>query len=135
MPKIKNIIIFLGIAAIFVAIYIFYIKGPSDDGVDALVSSSPSPVASLQSGATPDSAVAVGGDFLTLLLSVKEIHLNTAIFSDDAFESLHDSSITLVPDGTEGRVNPFAPLGSDVVIPPVTPSIIPPANTGVPLTP
>ena len=75
--------------------------------------------------ATPSVATILGNssattqDFLTLLLSVKSISLDkdVAIFSDNAFIGLHDSSIILVPDGTEGRVNPFAPLGTDATTP------------------
>ena len=62
-------------------------------------------------------------DFLSLLLNVKSIKLDSTIFDDPAFLSLYDSSITLTPDGTEGRVNPFAPLGADVVVA-VTPTCI-----------
>ena len=47
-------------------------------------------------------------DFLNLFSGIKNIKLNDAIFSDPAFNSLRDSSIVLVPDGTEGRPNPFA---------------------------
>ena len=38
--------------------------------------------------------------------------------------TLHDSSILLIPDGTEGRPNPFAPIGSDI-----TASVINSINT------
>ena len=78
-------------------------------------------------GSTEDTNVAnevsalVAKDFLTLLLSVKNIKLDDAIFFDVAFNSLHDSSITLIPDGTEGRPNPFAQFGNDNVAPVVTP--------------
>src|SRR3989339_183611 len=111
MPTIKNIIIFLTIGGVFVLIYIFFLKpAPS---VAPLVSSAPSTVASNTETTVEDNQL-VAKDFLTLLLSVKSIKLNDTIFSDPAFGSLHDSSITLTPDGTEGRVNPFAPLGTDV---------------------
>ena len=118
MPKIKNIIIFLAIGAVFVLIYIFYLK--ASPATAPLVSSSETPVVS--SGSTGDTNSSVTQDFLTLLLSVNNIKLDDAIFSDAAFTSLDGSnSITLTPDGTEGRVNPFAPLGTDVVAP-VTPT-------------
>ncbi|MEK7539348.1 MAG: hypothetical protein AAB595_01780 [Patescibacteria group bacterium] len=120
MPKLKNIIIFLTIGAVFVFIYFFYIKGSSSkDGAPLVSSSSGSPVAN---GTEGDVNSSITQDFLALLLNVKNIKLDDAIFSDNAFTSLHDSSITLTPDGTEGRPNPFAPLGTDVVIPPVASS-------------
>lgn len=113
---IKNIIIFLVVAVAMIAVYFFFIKkSPSD--APSLVSSSVGVVSSpLNSNSNPS----ISQDFLTLLLSVKNIKLNDAIFSENAFTSLHDSSITLIPDGTEGRVNPFAPLGSDTAITPTS---------------
>src|SRR3989344_664337 len=116
MPKIKNIIIFIIIAAIFVLIYMYFIKKSPD--TPALVSSSPSSTTSntADTGTSPsaDSSL-VTQNFLNLLLSVKNISLKDTIFSDEAFISLHDCSITLIPDGNEGRVNPLAPLGTDAV--------------------
>ena len=120
MPKLKNIIIFVIIGAVFVSIY-FYIKRPSADPV-ALISSSGVPAVS---GATAEDAnKTLTQDYLALLLSVKNIKLDDSIFSNPAFTGLYGShSITLIPDGTEGRINPFAPFGSDNVLPP-------PINTG-----
>ncbi|KKQ02342.1 MAG: hypothetical protein US18_C0006G0011 [Parcubacteria group bacterium GW2011_GWB1_36_5] len=112
MPKIKNIIIFLAIGAIFVSIYIFYIKPPSEE-VAVLVSSSKTP--GISDTVAEDTNPKVAQDFLNLLLSIKSIKLNDAIFSDKAFINLHDSSIVLIPDGNEGRPNPFAKFGNDVV--------------------
>src|SRR3989344_9494186 len=118
MPTIKNIIIFVVIAAIFGFVYFYFIK-PSP-AAPALVSSSPAPVAPSGTGAVKSGA-ATTQEFLTVLLNVKNIKLSDTIFSDAAFTTLRDSSITLTPDGTEGRVNPFAPLGSDAVAP-ITPT-------------
>ena len=125
MPKIKNIIIFLAIGVVFVLIYFFYIK--ASPPVAPLVSSSGASATSNVSGSTDSS---ITQSFLTLLLSVNNIKLDDTIFSDSAFQSLHDSSITLTPDTTTGRVNPFAPLGTDVVVPAVSPT---PTPTPVPV--
>jgi len=111
MPKIKNIIIFVAIAAVVVLIYIYFIK-PSG-GTPALVSSAPTTAAENTNAPSLSDNSQVAGEFLSLLLNVRSIELDDSIFSDNAFISLHDSSITLTQDGTEGRVNPFAPLGSD----------------------
>ena len=59
-------------------------------------------------------------DFLSTLLSVNNIKLDTTILSDPAFISLHDSTVLLTPDPNPGRPNPFAQFGDD------TP---PPTNT------
>ena len=118
MPKIKNIIIFLVIATIFVLIYVYFIKGTPD--TDTLVSSPSSVVIPNTSVLSIEDNSVIAQEFLTLLLSVKSIKLDDAIFSDPAFISLHDSSIILIPDGNEGRPNPFAPIGTDAgtILPP-----------------
>jgi hypothetical protein len=115
-PKIRNIIILIAIAAVLILIYIFVIK-PSPDQ-DNLVSSAPLPsVNNFETGtSTANEASLVDKDFLPLLLNAKNIKLNDAIFSDLAFNSLNDSSIPLVLDGTEGRPNPFAQFGNDPVV-------------------
>ena len=92
MPKIKNIIIYVVIAAALVLAYIFFIKAPSSPTATLISSTSGS--------ATPDTAgngnPSIAQDFLTLLLSVKDIKLDDIIFSGNAFNSLHDSSIYLI---------------------------------------
>ena len=122
----RNIIIFVGIAAIFVAIYIFFTGGSEPE--DSLVSSSSSPTSSAapdeQNTIVSSEQNQIAQDFLSLLLNIKSIKLDDSIFSDDAFNSLRDSSIVLVPDGNEGRPNPFAPLGTDnIEMLPASPNI------------
>ena len=118
MPKIKNIIIFTAIAVILILIYVFFIK-PVPNQAD-LISSAPLPNvgaagASGTNPNTPNGNSLNTQDFLTLLLNVQNIKLNDSIFSDPAFAGLHDSSIVLTPDGTQGRPNPFAQFGNDSV--------------------
>jgi len=112
MAKIKNILIFVSVAAAFTLIYVFFVEKKSQEG--SLISTVPSAPAGAPidaSSTTIDSSITK--EFLTLLLSVKGIHLDDAIFSDIAFTTLRDSSIVLIPDGTEGRPNPFAPIGTE----------------------
>ena len=111
--KIKNGIVFVIIAAILILVYFFLIR--RDSSSTSLIVSPVSSSAPTSDAATLDKNSLVAQDFLSLLLSVKSIKLNDAIFSDSAFINLHDSSITLIPDGTEGRINPFAALGTDKV--------------------
>ncbi len=129
MPKIKNIIIFVAVGTFLALIYIYFIKPSSNSSnlISATPVSAPNTLASLGGGS-------VANDFLALLLSVKSIKLDDTIFSDNAFINLHDSSITLTGDGTEGRSNPFAPLGVDNVAVPVPIQNIPSITT-TPLTP
>jgi len=118
MPSIKNIIIFISIGAIIALAYVFLIKSPAPE-VDNLISTQSS---GTPSATTSDSSFSpvVAQDFLILLLSVKNIKLDDAIFSTEGFTSLRDSSIILTPDGNEGRPNPFAPIGSDLVATPIS---------------
>lgn len=60
---------------------------------------------------TVTSDAAVDQDLIALLTTLKSIRLDTAIFSDPAFQSLQDFSQALVPEPV-GRPNPFAPLGN-----------------------
>ncbi|MBI5139271.1 hypothetical protein HZA26_01530 [Candidatus Nomurabacteria bacterium] len=113
--KIKNIILFSGIALALILVYAYFIKG--DAGDEPLLSTTNNfPENTLTPETNP--IVTTSQDFLTLLLSIKGIKLDDKIFSDPAFLSLRDSSIILTPDGNEGRPNPFAPIGSDVIIAP-----------------
>jgi hypothetical protein len=132
MAKIKNILIFTSIGVILVLIYVFFIKKEPDTAT--LVSFSPAPI--ITDTTSVDATNGVAQEFLTLLLSVTQIKLDDSIFSDPAFLSLHDSSIILVPDGNEGRPNPFAPIGVDVVIPSITSeNTITNTNSNTPNTP
>ncbi len=114
-PKIKNIIIFLAIGIILIIVYSYFIKGGSNE-VAPLSSTANNPMGNSSAGELADQNSAIAQDFLALLLNVKGITLQDSIFSDPAFTSLKDSSIELVPDGNEGRPNPFAPIGTDVLL-------------------
>ena len=121
--KIKNILIFTVIGAALVLVYIFFIK-PSDEENVGLVSTLPDQTTSPTDSASINDSLGTK-DFLVVLLNVKNIKLDDSIFSDIAFSNLRDSSITLIPDGTEGRPNPFAPIGSDASVAPVNNSSVP----------
>ncbi len=139
--KIKNILIFLGIGLALIVVYFLVFK--KVPATPALISTSLNPVTTN----TVSPASTVGQDFLTVLLDVKNIQIDDSIFKDQAFLSLNDSSILLVPDGTEGRANPFAPLGSDTSVLPtdnisgtniintgtdITNTILPPDTNNIP---
>ena len=117
MPKIKNIIIFIVIALVIFLFYVFFIKSSGEQ--PSLVSSGAGVTLPNIDGSTPNPSTSntnseVAKDFLVIFSNIKNIKLDDTIFSDPAFSSLHDSSIVLTPDGTEGRPNPFAPFGNDV---------------------
>lgn len=111
-PKIKNILIFGGIGLVLVLVYVFFLKpAPSQPSLTSTSDTTNSSATDATGNSTTDANSAITQDFLTLLLNVKSITLNDSIFSDPAFNSLQDSSIILTPDGTQGRPNPFAPIG------------------------
>jgi len=142
MPKIKNIIIFTAIAAAFILIYIFFIR-PSPEEENLVLSPGatmlPDMGGTTTGGSAQVAAPLVAKDFLALLLNVKNIKLDDAILSDPAFLTLRDSSIVLIPDGNEGRPNPFAQFGNDAVASPTVPATpapaTPPAASPTPATP
>jgi hypothetical protein len=119
MPNLKNSIIFVGLAVVIILGYIFFFKKDSAPVPNLTTSGAIDTTGAAQTAASG----AAGSEFLTLLLNVKNIKLNDSIFADPAFNSLVDSSITLNPDGTEGRPNPFAPIGSDTAVSSSTQSV------------
>ena len=142
VPTIRNIIIFVVIAVVITSGYFFFFKPNKEQS--ALVSSTPSVTSTVttttNSGVMPipTSKNLLPRDFLSLLLNVKNIKLNDKILSDDAFSNLRDSSITLTQDGTEGRANPFAPIGVDATpktTTATTPATPPAITTPPPKTP
>lgn len=143
--NIKNIIIFTVIAVILILIYIFFIKKPTDE--PNLVSGTAVTDNSNSGINNTDQNSLIIKDLLSVLLGVKNIKLDDTLFSSKSFSDLHDSSILLTPPANqeEGRSNPFAPIGTDVVtqiipatpVSPVTPpssSTLTPDKTA-PLTP
>lgn len=91
-----------------VLIYVFFIK--KDKPESNLVTTTSSVNVEQVAGLSKEDEE-IAKNFLSLLLSVKNIKIEDSIFSDPAFVGLRDSSILLSPDGTEGRPNPFAPVG------------------------
>lgn len=136
-PKFRNIIIFVTIAAALILVYVFFIKSTPEQPNLASTTNTQLPNINevpLNTDLKNEETSVVAKDFLALLLNVKNIKLNDAVFSEPAFESLHDSSIILVPDGTEGRPNPFAQFGNDGVVPaeqalPIQPATQTPSNS------
>ncbi len=54
-------------------------------------------------------------DLVATLLALRSVKLEGSIFTDPSFQSLKDFSTQIVPEPV-GRPNPFAPLGSSVII-------------------
>lgn len=115
MPKIRNIIFFILIALVVFLVYFFFLKKEKEP---ALVISSSATIPTINTSQNPDllnSSIVVNS--LPVLLSIQDIKLDLAIFSNTVFDQLKDSSILLTREReNEGRSNPFSPIGSDTYL-------------------
>jgi len=101
--KFKTVIIVVLVIAIAFVVYSYFFAKPAE------------PVLSTQEVSAVPS---VDQDLIAILLQLKSIKLDDAIFSDPAFKSLQDFSQELVQEPV-GRNNPFAPLGARQLTPQV----------------
>ncbi|MEX0652410.1 MAG: hypothetical protein WD153_03050 [Candidatus Paceibacterota bacterium] len=99
--KYKTLLAILGITVVVFFGYTMFFDGGGNSGGVVL---------------TSQNATVRGGDneLLLLLVNLRSITLNDAIFSEPAFKTLIDFGQQLVPEPT-GRQNPFAPIGSDSI--------------------
>ena len=111
----KNIMIFVGIGVIAVLAYVFLFKKEEE----ANLTTNTNPLSTVTINTVPENNIDsdLSKDILATLSSVKNITLDDALFSSNAFLSLVDGTVPLDPDGNEGRLNPFAPIGVDSNIP------------------
>lgn len=107
----KGIIIIVAIGAIFVGYRLFFGSSTPSAPTDNLTSSAPAPTST-----DPLVDTSVGNELLSILLNLRTIKLNDQIFSNSAFTSLRDFTITLAGNSPQGRPNPFAPIGTDPAI-------------------
>ena len=101
IQKRKNIIIGVFIFVVSFFIYAFFFKSENTNEV----------LKKETSALSQDDAK--GKDLLVVLLNLNNIKLDESIFSSRLFTSLQDFTINLPKTGATGRVNPFAPIGSD----------------------
>ncbi len=115
MPfNIRNLIIFLAIGMALSSVYYFFMRTPepaSNLVTKSVANNVPADTANVSTAAQNELAK----ELLSRLLNVKEIKLNTEIFSEQSFNSLVDSSIEIKLDTIPGRPNPFAQFGADSV--------------------
>lgn len=96
IQRYQNIIIIIGLIVVaFVAYTLFFTGAPQD----ALTTENIDPAES-----------AVEQELISLLLQLRSIELDVALFSDTRFQSLEDFGQEIVNEPV-GRTNPFAPLG------------------------
>ncbi|MCW9054443.1 MAG: hypothetical protein OQJ98_00460 [Candidatus Pacebacteria bacterium] len=97
LQKYKTLIIVLVLIVIGFVLYSLFFTSGNDGSV--LVSQKPS------------GAAREGNELPILLVNLKSIRLDKALFDDAAFQSLTDFGQELIPQPT-GRPNPFAPVGT-----------------------
>src|SRR3989344_687876 len=105
---VKTIIIIAFIALLGGTAYIF-LRGRNAPA-DPLESSSG---VSVPAAVTASETEAINQDFITKLSILNNIRFDMTILSDKVFTSLKDFTVSLVPEGNEGRPNPFAPIGTE----------------------
>lgn len=81
---------------------------PNNSPLSSTTGSVPLPIGpgNFQSSSSAD-------EFSTLLSSIKRINIDTSIFENPAYKMLRDYPVSLGSD-IVGRVNPFAPIGTDI---------------------
>jgi hypothetical protein len=106
------IVVIVVIAIIIFAVSYFGNSAPAASATPGLSSSAAPATTAIPGGPASDPAAGDGANFSSLLSSINSITLDTSIFSDPAYKALVDNPVVL---GTAiiGRVNPFAPIGSD----------------------
>ena len=62
--------------------------------------------------ATDGSTPPVGQDILDLVASFESVSIDPAVFDSPLFKNLKDFTTVLLPE-PQGRVNPFAPIGTE----------------------
>ncbi len=109
--------------------FLYFYNGLSSE---AAVSDSPLSSSNSSSGAvstnTLNSKINSDTAFLAKLISLTKIKIDTKLFSDPIFQSLHDNNVPLEEVNT-GRANPFAPIDENL---PVTSIILSPVVTNQP---
>ena len=106
----RNILIIVGAAAVLTVVYFIFFKKGSTDSTSSLQTVAGSDTTPTLS--TGDIQV-TSQQFLSELLNIDSIKIDDSIVTNPAFTVLVDLSNPIEPDTNPGRINPFAPLGSD----------------------
>ncbi len=111
-PIIKKIII--GVVVIImlaVAYSYFFAKDTPAKSTSALSSSKTTTTATTKgTTAVANKKVDKDTEFLSTLLNISKINVDSTIFASPSFNSLQDNNVSIVNEEVAGRVNPFAPL-------------------------
>ena len=120
----KNILIVAVIVLVGDGVYLYF-SNQSAPTSGSLQSSSgaPAPLAS-----SSDNQIAQDTSFLSTLLNLNTIRIDTTLFASTSFKSLRDNTVEIVNDGIVGRPNPFAPFDqgpgdTETTLPPIVKSV------------
>lgn len=78
---------------------------------NSLLASSSDSLASIQSSGAQENKISSDVSFLTTLVSLKNIKIDTTLFTNKSFNVLKDNAVKLEPV-VAGRANPFAPINA-----------------------
>jgi hypothetical protein len=97
-------------------VYLYVSKDLNSEGMVpvAFGSSLLSSTTTTDSSVPLDDKVASDISFLTTLASLKNIKIDTSIFTNDSFKSLQDNSVK-IESVVPGRLNPFSPVSNTYV--------------------
>jgi len=119
LKKYKNIIL-----AIIIAVVVFFLYtrffGSSDDQSNSLLVA--------ESGSVLQE-VAIGKEFLSILLELRSLTLDESLFEDRSFLILQDFSQEVRPQPS-GRPNPFSDIGNNPTPPPTPPPLLDDGSSG-----
>lgn len=113
LSKIKKIILFLILAIILFAIYFLFLKPKTQEPNLQTQTAENNSTTENQNEKENNKESILAKEFLNLLLNVKSIEVNQDFFANPIFRNLKDSEVLLSQDKSEGRPNPFAPIGQD----------------------
>jgi len=100
------ITIFLGTGYLYFD-HTFFSEAETPVSPDSALSTSSGQPANVSG--TPSSNITADTAFLTSLISLTSITVDTSLFTNPLFTNLHDNNVTIDPI-TPGRNNPFAPI-------------------------
>lgn len=108
--KILKIILLVSILILLGVVYNYVVKPKlSNKSSSSLVSSKDKNTSTATASAT-NSTITKETEFLSTLLNISRINIDTSIFDSKSFESLKDNHIPIVNTEPVGRTNPFAPF-------------------------
>jgi hypothetical protein len=109
-PKTKKVIIII-VVIIIAGVVAFYFFNKSNTPTS---DSSLRPQMSTDLATSNDAELSKDTSFISTLLSLNKITIDSGIFSSISFKGLHDNTVDIKPSDSIGRPNPFAPFDTTI---------------------